>query len=284
MESFWVQHEGAAAWSAALSAFVAFALWESYVPRRALAAPAGRRWLNHAALSLLTNRSAVWLFRAGGVMVAYSVAGSRYGLLNRPILPIWLRYALAVLLLDLVRYGHHYLYHRTPLLWRIHQVHHSDPDYDWSTGLRFHPLEACVSQGLDLLAIALLAPPPLAIVGIDVAEGALNIFQHANIRLPARIGDALRYVLITPDTHRIHHSDDIAEQNTNFGAIFPWWDRAFGTYRREPAAGHERMGLGLRELPQPDGSSLLGMLAMPFRGLAPRDAGARPPARAVSDR
>jgi sterol desaturase/sphingolipid hydroxylase (fatty acid hydroxylase superfamily) len=249
VESYWLQHEGSLVWGLLLVAFAAFALWETFLPRRVLAAPTGRRWLNHAILSMLTNRGVFLTFRVGAVMVAYSVAGSHYGLLNREFLPVWLRYALAILLVDLSRYAHHYLYHAVPLLWRVHRVHHSDPDYDWSRGLRFHPLEVLLSQGSDLLAIALLAPPVLAVLALEALEAALNLFQHANVALPAWIESPLRLFLITPDMHRIHHSDAIAEQNTNYGITFPWWDRLFGTYLQEPAADRRRWGSACRKFP-----------------------------------
>jgi sterol desaturase/sphingolipid hydroxylase (fatty acid hydroxylase superfamily) len=214
---------------------------------------------------MLTNRGIFLILRVGALVVAYSVAHSPYGLLNRESLPVWLRYALAILLVDLSRYAHHYLYHAVPILWRVHQVHHSDPDYDWSTGLRFHPLEGLLSQACDLLVIALLAPPVLAVLTLDVLEAALNLFQHANIALPQWIGSPLRLFLITPDMHRIHHSGDIADQNTNYGITFPWWDRLFGTYRQDPALGHDRMGVGMPEIPIEQACSLVGMLVMPFR-------------------
>jgi sterol desaturase/sphingolipid hydroxylase (fatty acid hydroxylase superfamily) len=282
VESYWLQHESVLVWGLALAAFALFALWETLVPRRALAAPTGRRWLNHAILSILTSRGVFLIFRVGAVMVAYSVAGSRYGLLNREFLPAWSRYALAILLVDLSHYAHHYLYHAVPILWRVHQVHHSDPDYDWSTGLRFHPLEALLSQGGDLLVIALLAPPALAVLALEALEGALTLFQHANVVLPVWIESPLRRFLITPDMHRIHHSDAIAEQNTNYGVTFPWWDRLFGTYLQEPASGHDKMGVGLPEIPADQASSLVGMLAMPFRSQNPGEPAAVSPQPSVS--
>ena len=262
---YWIQHEAILAWVLLLSAFVIVALWETYFPRRVAVAPAGRRWLNHAILQFFTGRGVFWVFRASGVMIAYSVADSPLGLLNREFIPLWARYVAAVLLLDLSRYGQHCLYHAVAFLWRIHQVHHSDPDYDWSTGLRFHPVETLLRQGSDLAIIALLAPPPLAILALDSAEVGLNLFSHANASLPPWLDTAARWFLITPDMHRIHHSDDVAEQNKNFGITLPWWDRLFGTYLANPALGHEKMGVGLREVSERDSSSLLGILAMPFR-------------------
>ena len=201
-------------------------------------------------------------------MVAFAASGSHFGLLNREIIPYWVRFVMAVPLLDLARYGQHYLYHAVPVLWRVHQVHHSDPDYDWSTSLRFHPLEVLLTQGSQLAVIALLAPPPPAVLCLEVFQVVENIFVHANISIPAWIDGRLRGWLITPDMHRIHHSDDFSDQNTNFGVAFPWWDRLFGTYRQEPASGHEYMGVGLREVDVKQGVSLIAILAQPFRSPA----------------
>jgi sterol desaturase/sphingolipid hydroxylase (fatty acid hydroxylase superfamily) len=251
-----------------LLAFVTFALWETFRPRRALAIPAPRRWANHALLWFLSTAAGGWIYRASAVLVAAAAVSSPYGLLNRQGFPFWARCAIAVLLIDLLRYGQHYLYHRVFFLWRIHQVHHGDPDYDWSTGLRFHPAEALLSHGIYLAAIAVIAPPPEAVLGLELAEIALNLFVHANISLPRPVETLLRHVLITPDMHRIHHSDVVAEQNTNFGVVFPWWDRLFGTYIPEPAAGQDKMAFGLRPAEPGRDHGLLAMLVMPFKRLS----------------
>jgi sterol desaturase/sphingolipid hydroxylase (fatty acid hydroxylase superfamily) len=259
------QHESSLRWALPLLAFVIFALWETYRPRRVLLASTARRWGGHAILSFLCYTSSAWIYRAGAVAVASAASASRYGLLNREAVPYWVRCVIAVLLLDLLRYGQHYLYHAVPVLWRIHQVHHSDPDYDWSTSQRFHPGEALLTQGVYLIVIAVLAPPALAVLCLELADVVENIFVHANVTIPRRIDAGLRRWVITPDMHRIHHSDEFSEQNSNFGVVFPWWDRLFGTYRQEPAAGHEKMGVGLREIDVKQGVSLIGMLALPFR-------------------
>jgi sterol desaturase/sphingolipid hydroxylase (fatty acid hydroxylase superfamily) len=264
VESFY-QHEGILQWALLLLAFVIFALWETYFPRRVLIASTARRWGSHAILSFLCNTSGVWIYRASAVVVASAAGSSRYGLLNRQAIPFGVRCIIAVLLLDLLRYGQHYLYHAVPVLWRIHQVHHSDPDYDWSTSMRFHPGEFLLTQGSYLAVIALMAPPALAVLCLELADVVENIFVHANVAVPGWIEAVLRPWLVTPDMHRIHHSDEYTEQNANFGVVFPWWDRLLGTYRREPAAGHDHMGVGLREIDAKQGVSLIGMLIQPFR-------------------
>lgn len=265
MESFY-QHEGSFKWALLLLAFVIFAMWETYRPRRALVASTARRWSSHAILWFLGNVSAGWIYRASALVVASAAAANRYGLLNREAVPYSVRCVIAVLLLDLLRYGQHCLYHAVPVLWRIHQVHHADPDYDWSTSLRFHPGEVLLTQGIYLVVIALVAPPALAVLCLELADVVVNIFVHANVSVPPWIDAGLRRFLNTPDMHRIHHSDEQSEQSTNFGVVFPWWDRLFGTYRPQPAAGHDNMGVGLREIDMKQGVSLIGMLALPFRG------------------
>jgi Sterol desaturase len=260
VESFY-QHEGSLKWAWLLLAFVIFALWETYYPRRVLVASTARRWSSHALLSFFCNTLAAWLFRVSAVVIALA---NHHGLLHRQTLPFAIRCLIAVLLLDLLRYGQHYMYHAVSVLWRVHQVHHADPDYDWSTSLRFHPGEVLLSQGIYLAAILILGPPVAAVFFLELADIAQNTFVHANIALPLWIEAPLRRLLITPDMHRIHHSGEVSDQNTNFGTIFPWWDKLFGTYRQEALAG-DKMRVGLQGIGIQQGVSLLGMLTLPFR-------------------
>lgn len=264
-ESSWLEHRASLERGALLVAFVIFAVWETHRPRRALIAPTGRRWTHHAILGLLINSPLALIFPASAVAVAVAARGSSYGILNRAALPMWVQATAAILLLDLLRYTQHRIYHAIPLLWRIHRVHHADCDYDWSTSLVFHPGEALLTQGSYLAVIAVLAPPPLAVLALELVTIVQNIFEHANVALPSGIDSRLRRVLITPDTHRIHHSEELAEQNTNFGTIFPWWDQVFGTYRRDAARPPDQMGIGLREFSDPRGLSVIKLLALPFR-------------------
>jgi sterol desaturase/sphingolipid hydroxylase (fatty acid hydroxylase superfamily) len=260
---YWLQHEGNLKWALLVGAFTICALWETFRPRRELTVPTGRRWTRHAILAFALNSPLAWLLRLNALAVSIAVANSGYGVLNRPLFPWWARCVLSVLILDLFKYAQHRLYHAIPALWRVHRVHHADPDFDWSTSLLFHPGELLLTEGSYLALIALLAPPPLAVLGVELSVIAQNIFVHANVMLPARVEHALRRFLITPDMHRIHHSDEFAEQNANYGTVFPWWDRLFSTYVAEPAQGHEKMGIGLRGVP---GLGVLGLLGLPFRG------------------
>jgi sterol desaturase/sphingolipid hydroxylase (fatty acid hydroxylase superfamily) len=155
------------------------------------------------------------------------------------------------------------------LLWRIHEVHHSDADFDVSTAVRFHPVESIVTQALYLGAIALLAPPPAAVFASQILIVAENLFVHANKSLPPAVERILRWIVITPDVHRIHHSEEFADQNLNFGQFFPWWDRLFGTFVSEPTRGPENFSTGLKELRGADTMAIGYMLAAPFMPAPP---------------
>jgi sterol desaturase/sphingolipid hydroxylase (fatty acid hydroxylase superfamily) len=264
MQQYLASHEISIAWWLFVAAFVLVALAETFRPRRALAKPNARRWAGNGLLAL-THVGVYAIYPLSATMVAILVAKSPYGLLNGPRIPFAPRFVVAVILLDLLRYGLHNLFHRIPLLWRIHQVHHSDPDFDLTTGVRTHPGEIFLIQGAELAAVALIAPPPLAVLVVGFATAMQNLFSHANLSLPQWMEAPIRYFLITPDVHRIHHSDRYEEQNTNFGFLFPWWDRLFRTYRPAPALEHDQMGIGLQGFEDDRSINPLHLLAMPFR-------------------
>ncbi|HXP83863.1 MAG TPA: sterol desaturase family protein [Bryobacteraceae bacterium] len=261
----WVQLEARSYWFVLVISFLAAAVWESWRPKLQLTIRAEGRWLRHGIILILC--SVVWeaVYRAGPVAAAIRFAGNPYGLLNRPALPYVVRFVLTFLALDLVRYAAHWAEHRVPLLWRLHQVHHSDPDFDVSTGFRAHPLELVFTQGAYLAAVAILAPPVAAVLAAELITALESSFAHANARLPAWLEKLLRGVVVTPDMHRIHHSEDAAEQMRNLGDIFSWWDRLFGTYLDRPAAGAEGIVVGLKGFQTARSADLGFMLAQPFR-------------------
>jgi sterol desaturase/sphingolipid hydroxylase (fatty acid hydroxylase superfamily) len=157
------------------------------------------------------------------------------------------------------------LFHRVPALWRLHRVHHSDPDVDLTTGSRFHPVEIVLSLGIKCVVVAALGAPPLAVLLFEVVLNAAATFNHANGRLPAAVDRRLRWLLVTPDMHRVHHSVVEREMNSNFGFNLAWWDRLFGTYRDQPAAGHAGMGIGVEGFAEDDAITLPRLLAQPLR-------------------
>ena len=262
---FWIKYEGAAYWTMFVVAFLAVAGWESFRPKRRLSCSAERRWGSHALLLAVCGVVMTALIRLTPVVVAAGVADKRFGILNKPLLPIGMRCLLGVLLLDFTQYAAHRAMHTSAWLWRVHQVHHSDADYDVSTAARFHPLEVLLVRGAQLAAIAVLAVPPAAAFASELLAVALNLFAHANASLPRRCEKLLRLVLITPDVHRIHHSEEASEQVRNFGQTFPYWDRLFGTYLPAEASGEAGIKTGIKELPDGGGLGLGILLAAPFQ-------------------
>jgi sterol desaturase/sphingolipid hydroxylase (fatty acid hydroxylase superfamily) len=205
------------------------------------------------------------LYRISPVVLAANVSSSKFGLLNKPWLPFLVRCVIAILALDLVRYTTHRLSHGVGPLWRVHQVHHSDPDFDISTALRVHPIEVVLTQGAYLLAVAVLAPPLVAVLIAELGSVLQSFFSHANASLPRWVDKPLRAVFVTPDMHRIHHSEVVGEQFKNLSDVFPWWDRLFGTYAEVPAAGNDGIVTGLRGFQDKKSLGIGFMLAQPFR-------------------
>jgi sterol desaturase/sphingolipid hydroxylase (fatty acid hydroxylase superfamily) len=172
-----------------------------------------------------------------------------------------------VVLLDLIIYLQHVMVHAVPALWRLHRVHHADPDFDVTTGARFHPLEIILSMLIKFATIIVLGPPVVAIVIFEVLLNGMAMFNHSNVRLYPAIDRLLRLAIVTPDMHRVHHSVEDDEANSNFGFNLSLWDRVFGTYRQQPRAGHEGMTIGIHKYNQPGQVSWLpGMLWLPFVG------------------
>ena len=268
--------EGAARWTAFVTTFVVVAAWESFQPRRELSSPAERRWRNHGALLLVTAIVNTSVLRIGPVALAVMVSGSRFGILNKPVLPFFVRCAITIAALDMVQYWAHRSMHYVWLLWRVHRVHHSDPDYDVSTAARFHPLEDLYAQGLRFAAVAILAPPAAGVFVTEVMTEIVNLLVHANASLPSWLERGLRWIVITPDLHRIHHSQDIDEQQDNLGQTFVWWDRLFGTYRGAASASETDFRTGLAGLEGRDEIGVAVMLAEPFQSVA-ENIGASPP-------
>jgi sterol desaturase/sphingolipid hydroxylase (fatty acid hydroxylase superfamily) len=180
-------------------------------------------------------------------------------------LPAWAGVALAIVALDLAIYLQHVLFHAVPALWRLHRVHHADLEIDVTTGARFHPVEILLSMGIKLGVVAALGAPAAAVLMFEVLLNATSMFNHSNVRMASRLDRALRWAVVTPDMHRVHHSVVARETNSNFGFNLPWWDRLFGTYRDQPAAGHEAMTIGIEQFRDPAEQRLDRMLTQPFR-------------------
>jgi sterol desaturase/sphingolipid hydroxylase (fatty acid hydroxylase superfamily) len=247
--------------------FALMAVWEIRAPARALKRSKGLRWVNNLALVVLNTVLLRLLFPAAAVGMAVFAADQGWGLLNHFALPLWLAIVIALIVLDFVTWLYHVMVHAIPLLWRLHRVHHADPDYDLTTGARFHPFEILLSMLVKFAAIAVLGPPVVAVVLFEILLNATSMFNHGNVRLPARVEPVLRWFIVTPDMHRVHHSVEDDESNSNFGFNLPWWDRLFGTYRAQPRRGHQGMSIGIHEFSAPrEVSWLPGLLTLPFRG------------------
>jgi sterol desaturase/sphingolipid hydroxylase (fatty acid hydroxylase superfamily) len=241
------------------------ALLETLVPRRRGEARRWRRWPGNLGMVALDTILVRILFPTAAVGVALAAEANDLGLLNQLALPVWLAVAVAIVALDLIIYAQHRLFHAAPWLWRLHRVHHSDVAVDVTTGLRFHPGEILLSMLIKLGAVVLLGAPALAVMLFEVILNATSMFSHANIRLPAAADRVVRALLVTPDMHRVHHSVVPRETNSNFGFNLAVWDRLFGTYRAQPAAGHDAMTLGLAAFRDPRESRLDRMLWQPLR-------------------
>jgi sterol desaturase/sphingolipid hydroxylase (fatty acid hydroxylase superfamily) len=244
--------------------FAVFAVWEALAPRRPRALARRQRWPANIGIVVLNTAIVRVGFPLGAAGFALICEQHGWGLLNIVDRPQWLAVAMAVLLLDLAIYLQHALFHGVPLLWRLHRMHHADLELDFTTGTRFHPLEIVLSLGIKLAFIALLGAPALAVVIFEVLLNGTSMFNHANVAMPAGLDRLLRWIVVTPDMHRVHHSLHRDETDSNFGFNLTWWDRLFGTYRREPRDGHLGMTLGISQFRDERELRLHRMLLQPF--------------------
>lgn len=263
MES-WIAGESAVRYYALLGSFGLLAVAEALAPRR-LPAPAVRgRWGINIAMTLLLSFLVALVFPVLSVGMAIVAQRGGFGLFNVVDAPFLVACVVSFVVLDFTRYAVHFALHRMAPLWRLHRVHHSDIDYDCTTALRFHPLEAIVTVGVQLGVVAALGAPPIAVLACEVVTAFAAMFSHANLRVPERIDRWLRWFVVTPDMHRVHHSADAGESNTNFASVLPWWDRVFRTYRANPTLGHDAMQIGLAEVRDARARSFGWLLTAPF--------------------
>ena len=231
-------------------------------PRRTTPLRRGLRWPSNFGLALING---LWPLALPVALIGVAVQAqhSGWGLLARVEWSPWLELGLALVALDLAIYAQHRALHAVPALWRLHRVHHSDIEFDTSTGLRFHPLEILLSLLWKAVVVLSLGITPLAVLAFEVALNAGALFSHANLRL--RGDAALRWLLVTPDMHRVHHSPELDESNRNFGTLLAIWDRAFGSYRAQPREGHAGMTIGLDHFRAPQQQKISALLLQPAR-------------------
>ncbi len=247
-----------------LGIFALMAIWETVAPLRRSELPRLVRWSNNLALLLTGNLLLKLIVPLGAVGFAALAQTRGWGLLGLVNWPDWLELALAFVALDLVIYAQHRLFHKVPLLWRLHRVHHADTMFDVTTALRFHPLEIAVSLGFKLVAIALIGASPGAVLLFEIVLNGAAMFNHGNVTLPAWLERPLRRIVVTPDMHRIHHSTLPAETNSNYGFNLSCWDRLFASYTPAPSRPQESMPIGLTQFRAPREAWLDRLLLQPF--------------------
>lgn len=246
--------------------FALVAVWEVLAPRRTPRLSRRQRWPANLGIVALNTAIVRVLFPTAAVGMALVAQDLQLGLFNQIELPLGLTIALSVVALDFIIWLQHVLVHHIPVLWRIHRVHHADLDYDLSTGARFHPIEIVLSMGIKLAAVALLGAPAVAVLLFEVLLNASAMFNHGNIRLPDGLDRVLRRFIVTPDMHRIHHSTEWDESNSNFGFNLSLWDRWFGTYREHTRRSQVDLQIGIQEHTDPKSVARLpGMLVLPFK-------------------
>jgi len=245
-------------------------LWQyggGVAPRRQLIVPKLLRWTNNLALVFLNSLILRLLFPVAAVGMAFFANKQGWGIFNYYSIPFPVAVIVSVIIMDGMIYLQHVMVHAVPTLWRLHCVHHADPDIDVTTGARFHPLEIILSMLIKFAVIIVLGPPVIAVIIFEILLNATAMFNHSNVRLNLTVDKYLRLFVVTPDMHRVHHSVEADETNSNFGFNLPWWDRLFGTYREQPRAGHEKMVIGIHQFNQPSEVTWLHkMLLLPFIG------------------
>ena len=253
-----------------LGAFVAvlvtMALWEVLTPRRPSSYSRIRRWPNN--LGIVALNTALVRILLPGAAVGLALIGEQrgWGLLNHLPVPRWVAVLASVILLDLAIYLQHVMFHAVPALWRVHRMHHTDLHFDVTTGVRFHPIEIVLSMLFKLGLVAALGAPAMGVLLFEVLLNATSMFNHGNVQMPLGLDRLLRWLVVTPDMHRVHHSILVQETNSNFGFNLPWWDWLLGTYRDQPVVGHNAMTIGIEQFRDARELRLDRMLLQPFRG------------------
>lgn len=244
--------------------FLCMALWERIAPRRPLSQKRSTRWTNNLGLTGFNALLIFLVFPVAAVGTAVYAEEKGWGLFSWLQLPGWLEGLAAIVILDLTIYTQHVLFHKVPLFWRFHKMHHTDLDIDVTTGARFHPGEILLSMAIKMGAVLVIGAPAWSVIVFEILLNGTSMFNHSDAYIPVHADSLIRRMLVTPDMHRVHHSVIIKETDSNFGFNFPWWDRLFRTYRDQPAAGHTDMTIGLANYRDSKWLTLHWMLLVPF--------------------
>ena len=264
MESAWLQPELLVRLGAFAGVFALMALWEVLAPRRQPITGRRRRWPSNLGIVVFNTLLLRLSFPVTAVGIAMFAQQHQWGVLHYIALPAWAHVTVAFVLLDLAIYVQHRLFHIVPVFWRLHRMHHADTEFDLTNGLRFHPLEIVLSMLIKFAVIVAIGAPAAAVLVFEVVLNATSIFNHANACLPLWLDRHLRWFLVTPDMHRVHHSVHRQETDSNFGFNLPWWDRLFRTYCAQPQDGHVGMQIGLHEFRNPKWLRLDRLLWQPW--------------------
>jgi sterol desaturase/sphingolipid hydroxylase (fatty acid hydroxylase superfamily) len=247
-----------------LGTLIILALLEGWAPRRVLITPKPARWFANLGIITVDTLMVRALFPVLPAGFALLCRQEGWGLFNYFQVPYGVAVCAGVVLFDFFIYIQHVLFHHVPALWRLHMIHHTDLDFDLTTGVRFHPLEIILSMGVKLGLIYLFGPPALSVIIFEIILNSAAMYSHSNLRLPLALDRFVRLLFVTPDMHRVHHSVIIGERNSNFGFNLSTWDRLLGTYRPQPEKGHEGMTIGLANFRDPAGLGLPRLLILPF--------------------
>ncbi|MBI4042079.1 MAG: sterol desaturase family protein [Deltaproteobacteria bacterium] len=246
--------------------FAVIAGWEFQNPRRKLASSKFWRWFSNLSIVAINTLLVRLILPIAAYDMAFIARSHHWGILNQWDLPLWVSALLSVIALDFAIYLQHVMFHAVPIFWRFHMMHHSDLDFDVTTGIRFHPIEILLSMLIKMGVVTIIGAPPIGVLLFEVLLNATSIFNHGNVALWPPLDKYLRLLVVTPEMHRVHHSVIAGETNSNFGFNFPWWDRLFATYQAQPKFGHLRMTIGLHQFRDSKKLTLPHLLALPFIG------------------
>ena len=266
MNSLLLTHEPFIRFGFFFGILILMAVWEGLAPRRQLQTSKLIRWFSNLGIVFIGALALRLLPSFSAIAAAILAEKGGWGILNNVPLIYWPKVAIGVAVLDLAIYLQHVMFHGLPILWRLHMMHHSDLDFDVTTGVRFHPIEILLSMGIKMIVVFFVGVSALGVLIFEVLLNATSLFNHGNVRLVASLDRVLRFFVVTPEMHRVHHSVIIRETNSNFGFNLPWWDRLFGTYKAQPTAGHEGMTIGLSQFRDPKRLTLPWLLILPFTG------------------